>query len=96
MTTSTATRTPSAQTPVGTGSHRTAWLLAGLVVATLAILGIGFAVYQATQSPQSPQAKTTPASTSSYDSGTTLQRSADDVAHGAGSVVVTGAGQPVR
>ena len=63
----------------------------GLALAALAILAISFAVYQAAQ-PSS-----TPASTgSSYGPGTTLQRSAGDVAHGSGSVVVTGAGQQVR
>ena len=90
MTTSTATRTPSAQTPTAAASHRNAWLVVGLLVGILAILGIAFAVYAAAQPPA------TPASSGSYQSGTTLQRSADDVAHGAGSVVVTGSGQQVR
>lgn len=89
-TTSTATRTSSARTPVAASSHRNAWIVVGVLVATLAILGISFAVYQAAQPPSSP------ASTGSYDPGTTLQRSGADVAHGAGSVVVSGAGQQVR
>jgi hypothetical protein len=91
----TATRTPSGPSVTETLSRRNAWLVGGLVAAaTVAIVGIGFGAYEASQDQPTPASQ--PAEVGTYDSGTTLQRSADDVAHGSGSVVVSGSGQQVR